>query len=80
MTNNEVTDEALREVYVSQREPLPPADGFDPVIEAYKKDVDRTLLRENLKLSVDQRARQMLRFIKAIDEVRGIARRQNTTK
>jgi hypothetical protein len=27
----------------------------DPVIEAYKKDVDRTLLRENLTLSVDQR-------------------------
>ena len=27
----------------------------DPVIEAYKKDVDRTLLRENLKLTVEQR-------------------------
>jgi hypothetical protein len=23
----------------------------DPVIEAYKRDIDRTLLRENLKLS-----------------------------
>ncbi|MEX0781011.1 MAG: hypothetical protein WD557_00055 [Dehalococcoidia bacterium] len=27
----------------------------DPVIEAYKKDVDRTLLRENLKLTPTQR-------------------------
>jgi hypothetical protein len=27
----------------------------DPVIEAYKKDVDRTLIRENLKLTVQQR-------------------------
>lgn len=27
----------------------------DPVIEAYKKDVDRTLIRENLKLTVEQR-------------------------
>jgi len=27
----------------------------DPVIEVYKKDVDRTLIRENLKLTVDQR-------------------------
>ena len=27
----------------------------DPVIEAYKKDVDRTLLRENLRLSIDER-------------------------
>lgn len=25
-------------------EELPPPDVFDPVIEAYKKDVDRTLL------------------------------------
>ncbi|HET9217268.1 MAG TPA: hypothetical protein VFR18_09835 [Terriglobia bacterium] len=29
---------------------LAPRDYPDPVIEAYKKDVDRTLLRENLKL------------------------------
>lgn len=27
----------------------------DPVIEHYKKDVDRTLLRENLKLTVEER-------------------------
>jgi hypothetical protein len=32
-----------------------PEKWIDPVIEAYKKDVDRTLLRENLKLSVEQR-------------------------
>ncbi|MFO0698464.1 MAG: hypothetical protein U0236_04485 [Nitrospira sp.] len=31
----------------------------DPVIERYKHDVDRTLLRENLKLSVEQRFRQL---------------------
>jgi hypothetical protein len=27
----------------------------DPVIEAYKQDIDRTLLRENLKLTVEER-------------------------
>lgn len=27
----------------------------DPVIEAYKRDIDRTLLRENLKLTVEER-------------------------
>jgi hypothetical protein len=27
----------------------------DPVIDAYKRDVDRTLLRENLKLTVEER-------------------------
>lgn len=29
----------------------------DPVIEAYKKDIDRTLLRENLRLTVEERFR-----------------------
>ena len=38
-----------------QREDLAPPDYCDPVIEAYKKDVDRTLLRENLKLTVEER-------------------------
>jgi hypothetical protein len=29
------------------------------VIEAYKKDVDRTLIIENLKLTVDERLQQL---------------------
>ena len=33
---------------------LPPLTP-DPVIEAFKKDVDRTLLRENLRLTVEER-------------------------
>lgn len=37
---------------------LAPPDYCDPVVEAYKKDVDRTLLRENLKLTVDDRFRK----------------------
>lgn len=31
----------------------------DPVIEAFKKDIDRTLLRANLKLSPEDRLRKM---------------------
>jgi hypothetical protein len=31
----------------------------DPVIEAYKKDIDRTLIRENLKLTPDERLRKL---------------------
>ncbi|MBF8299920.1 MAG: hypothetical protein HW394_290 [Acidobacteria bacterium] len=31
----------------------------DPVIEAFKKDVDRTLLRANVKLSPEERLRKM---------------------
>ncbi len=40
-----------------------------PVIEVYKKDVDRTLLRENLKLTTDERIEKMmsvLRFVEAV--------------
>lgn len=33
----------------------PPPDFIDPVVEAYKKDVDRTIIRENLKLTVEER-------------------------
>jgi hypothetical protein len=60
------------------RDTLPPADFYDPVIEAYKKDVDRTLLRENLKLTVEQRLRKFASFWKYAQELRGAARRSAT--
>jgi len=34
----------------------------DPVVEAYKPGVDRTLLRENLKLSPAQRLEKLVSF------------------
>jgi hypothetical protein len=46
----------------------------DPVIEAYKKDVDRTLLRENLKLTVEERLRKLLEFQEFVDEIRRAGR------
>ena len=46
----------------------------DPVIEAYKKDVDRTLIRENLKLTPEQRLLKLQAFINALAELRGSAR------
>ena len=55
---------------MSSRE-VPP----DPVIEAYKKDIDRTLLRENLKLTPDQRIRKMLEFADAVKRIQGAARK-----
>jgi len=57
------------------RDTLPPADLYDPVIEAYKKDVDRTLLRENLKLTVEQRIQKAQSFHSSIEHLRGAARR-----
>lgn len=52
---------------------LPVSLDPNPTIEAYKKDVDRTLLRENLKLTTEQRVRKMiaaLRFAEAVRQSR----------
>jgi hypothetical protein len=46
----------------------------DPVIEAYKKDVDRTLLRENLKLTVEERLRNLMRLQRFAEEMRRAGR------
>ena len=46
----------------------------DPVIEAYKKDVDRTLIRENLKLSVEQRFRNLMALQRFAEELRRAGR------
>lgn len=43
----------------------------DPVIEFYKRGVDRTLIREQLRRSVDERVRNMIaasRFAEALRE------------
>jgi hypothetical protein len=47
----------------------------DPVIEAYKKDIDRTLLRENLKRSVEERLRDLMRLQGFADEWRRAAQK-----
>jgi len=53
----------------------------DPVIEFYKKDVDRTLLRENLKLTPEQRLVQLMQHQRFAEELRRAgekARREKT--
>ena len=42
----------------------------DPVIEAYKKDVDRTLLRENLRRTPEERWENFLRMYRLAEEMR----------
>jgi hypothetical protein len=43
----------------------------DPVIEAYKKDVDRTLIREMLKLTPEQRLMNLERVLEDLVAMRG---------
>jgi hypothetical protein len=57
---------------------LAPPDYYDPVIEFYKKDVDRTLLRENLKLTVEERLLKAQNFHKSIEAWRGAGSRSRT--
>lgn len=47
----------------------------DPVIEAYKQDIDRTLLRENLKLTPDERLRKLQDFMTFVDGLHQAIRR-----
>ncbi len=41
---------------------------MDPVIEALKRDVDRTILRENLRLTPEQRALELMELLRAAEE------------
>lgn len=47
----------------------------DPVIEAYKKDVDRTLLRGNLRLTPAERAEKFADAARFAHELREAGRR-----
>jgi hypothetical protein len=61
------------------RDPLPPLTP-DPVIEFYKKDVDRTLLRENLKLTVTQRFEKLMALQKFAEEMQRAGREARRVK
>ena len=46
----------------------------DPVIEAYKRDIDRSLLRENLRLSVTERFEKLAALQRFAEELRRAGR------
>ena len=52
----------------------------DPVIEAYKKDIDRTLIRENLRLTVEQRLENLMRLQEFAEELQKHLRRKDGDK
>ena len=51
------------------------SSGLDPVIELYKKDVDRTLIRKNLKLSHEERLQNAMELQRFAQELRKAGRR-----
>lgn len=52
------------------------AAGFepDPVIDAYKRDIDRTLLRQNLRRSVTERVANLMALQRLAVEARRAGR------
>jgi hypothetical protein len=54
-----------------------PFQPLDPVIEAYKRDIDRTMLIENLKLTPQQRSEKFQRAMVLVFELRRSARERN---
>ncbi len=56
------------------------AEDRDPVVEAYKKDIDRTLIRENLKLSVEDRFRKAMALMHFAEEMRRAGREARLRK
>lgn len=53
--------------------PLSP-DEVDRLVEELKKDVDRTLIRENFKLTVEERLVQLMRLQEFAEELRRAGR------
>lgn len=41
----------------------------DPVIEAYKRDIDRTLIRQNLRRSVEKRLEALMELQRFAEEL-----------
>jgi len=59
----------------TDRDQLNRATGVDAVIEVYKKDVDVTLIRANLRLSVDERLQQLMRLQEFAEELQRARRK-----
>jgi hypothetical protein len=49
---------------------LPMSTTPDPVIEAYSSGIDQTLIRENLKLSTQQRVDKLLASLRLVEEIK----------
>ena len=52
----------------------------DPVIEVYKRDVDRTLIRENLKLTVTERFERLMELQRFAEELQRAGREARKQK
>jgi hypothetical protein len=68
-------DESLPEPPRCGLSELAPPDVSDPVIDAYKKDVDQTLLIKNLELTPAERAEKLVDFMSFLAEIQRAGRK-----
>ena len=55
--------------------------SIDEIIEIYKRDVDRTLIEENLKPTVEERIAALESFGQFVEELRaGVARERDEVR
>jgi len=52
----------------------PSGEVVDPIVAAYMKDVDRSLLRSNLRLSPEDRIRKLQDFVRLMATLRDAGR------
>ena len=45
-------------------------DSIQAIIEVYKKDVDRTMIRQNLEITVEERLLNLEKFVEFASELR----------
>ncbi len=62
-------------VYTLLMDPVDRIDSPDPVVEAYKHDVDRTLFDRNLQMTPTERIEQLQQFVAALAAVDAAGRR-----
>jgi hypothetical protein len=60
---------------MSDDRPAEPRSSIDDIIELYKKDVDRSLLREALKLTPDQRVRRLVELTRFTERLSQAAKK-----
>jgi hypothetical protein len=46
------------------------SEPLDPIVEAYLPGIDRTLIAKNLRLSVEERFRQLMELQRLADELK----------
>lgn len=62
--NNRVKQVSIKPMHTTS------LSGVDAIINAYKKDVDRTLIRQNLRLTVDERFQQLMKLQQFAEDLR----------